>query len=73
MDSWAETIVISLCENYLKEGRTIVTGNFYTYVPLAEKCYHKIRTSSELYEKTGYFYQKLFSRKIIKEFVGLEK
>lgn len=34
--SLSETIVTSLCENYLNEGRTIVTDNFYTSVPLAE-------------------------------------
>ncbi|XP_060880613.1 piggyBac transposable element-derived protein 4-like [Metopolophium dirhodum] len=37
-ESLTETIVSDLCENYLNEGRTIVTDNFYTSVPpLAEK------------------------------------
>jgi len=35
-EALSETIVTSLCENYLNEGRTIVTDNFYTSVPLAE-------------------------------------
>jgi len=36
MKSLSETIVIPLCENYSNEGRTIVTDNFYTLVPLAK-------------------------------------
>ncbi|KAE9523032.1 hypothetical protein AGLY_016663 [Aphis glycines] len=34
-EALSETIVTSLCENYLNKGRTIVTDNFYTSVPLA--------------------------------------
>lgn len=40
-ESLSETIVSNLCENYLNEGRTIVTDNFYTSVPLAEKMLSK--------------------------------
>lgn len=40
-ESLSETIVSDLCENYLNEGRTIVTDNFYTSVPLAEKMLSK--------------------------------
>jgi len=40
-ESLTETIVSDLCENYLNEGRTIVTDNFYTSVPLAEKLLSK--------------------------------
>lgn len=32
-----ETIVLSLCEKYLEKGRTVVTDNFYTSVPLAKQ------------------------------------
>lgn len=35
-EALSETIVTSLCENYLNEGRTIVTDNFYTSVPLTK-------------------------------------
>jgi hypothetical protein len=36
-ESLSETIVSDFCENYLNEGRTTVTDNFYTSVPIAEK------------------------------------
>lgn len=36
-----ETIVLSLCEKYLEDGRTIITDNFYTSVPLAKKLLSK--------------------------------
>ncbi|XP_025205105.1 piggyBac transposable element-derived protein 4-like [Melanaphis sacchari] len=39
--SLGETIVLSLCEKYLEEGRTVVTDNFYTSVPLAKKLLKK--------------------------------
>ncbi|XP_029347881.1 piggyBac transposable element-derived protein 4-like [Acyrthosiphon pisum] len=39
--SLGETIVLSLCEKYLEKGRTIVTDNFYTSVPLAKQLLNK--------------------------------
>jgi len=41
VQSLGETIVLSLCEKYLEKGRTIVTDNFYTSVPLAKQLLNK--------------------------------
>jgi len=43
-ESLTETIVSDLCGNYLNEGRTIVTDNFYTSGLWQKKCSQKIRT-----------------------------
>lgn len=39
--SLGETILLSLCEKYLEKGRTVVTDNFYTSVPLAKQLLKK--------------------------------
>jgi len=32
-----ETIILSLCQKYLMEGRTIIIDNFYTFISLSQK------------------------------------
>lgn len=73
-ESLTETIVTSLCENYLNEGRTIVTDNFYTSVPLAEKLLSQNTHLVGTLRKNRRFLPKdVIEKKINKgEFVGLE-
>ncbi|KAL4104076.1 hypothetical protein QTP88_019389 [Uroleucon formosanum] len=73
-ESLTETIVSDLCENYLNEGRTIVTDNFYTSVPLAEKMLSKNTHLVGTLRKNRRFLPKTVIGKKIKkgEIFGLE-
>ncbi|KAL4143907.1 hypothetical protein QTP88_006161 [Uroleucon formosanum] len=73
-ESLTETIVSDLCENYLNEGRTIVTDNFYTPVPLAEKMLSKNTHLVGTLRKNRRFLPKTVIGKKIKkgEIFGLE-
>ncbi|KAL4101274.1 hypothetical protein QTP88_021294 [Uroleucon formosanum] len=73
-ESLTETIVSDLCENYLNEGRTIVTDNFYTSVPLAEKMLSKNAHLVGTLRKNRRFLPKTVIGKKIKkgEILGLE-
>ncbi|XP_026819540.1 piggyBac transposable element-derived protein 4-like [Rhopalosiphum maidis] len=73
-EALSETIVTSLCENYLNEGRTIVTDNFYTSVPLAETLLRQDTHLVGTLRKNRRFLPKTVIEKKLKkgEFVGLE-
>lgn len=73
-EALSETIVTSLCENYLNEGRTIVTDNFYTSVPLAETLLRQNTHLVGTLRKNRRFLPKTVIEKKLKkgEIIGLE-
>jgi len=73
-ESLTETIVSDLCQNYLNEGQTIFTDNFYTSVPLVEKMLSKNTHLVGTLRKNRRFLPKtVFEKKIKKgEIFGLE-
>ncbi|XP_025420761.1 piggyBac transposable element-derived protein 4-like [Sipha flava] len=69
-----ETIVLSLCEKYLDNARTIVTDNFYTSVPLAKKLLSKkTHLVGTLRKNRRYLQKKVTTQKLKKgEIIGQE-
>jgi len=72
-ESLTETIVSDLYENYLNEGQTIVTNNFYTSVPLAEKMSKNTHLVGTLRKNRRFLPKTVIENKIKKgEIFGLE-